>query len=377
MRVLVLCHEYPPVGGGAGASCALLSEEFAAAGHQVDLFTMQLGKLPATEVINGVSVTRVDCGRRRQEMASPWEALRWARRVWQPVAQRHLTQPYDLTYAHFVMPAGLIARRLQRQHGVPYVVIPRGSDVPGYNRERLRLAHALARPWWRRIVREAEAVLSPSRYLLELLMSCESCARGQVIPNAIRYQRFPVGIKTQRILLCSRLVERKGLQHVLQALQGLDLPGWEVDLVGTGPAEGELRRLAQDVRIPVHFQGWINNRDPRLSELYARASLFALPSAAENCPVAILEAMAAGCAVITSNITGNPEVLGETGITVAPGDVIAIRTALLKLTADSELRTDLGRSAHQRVVEHFSPAVLLKRHLAVCEQILAHRRAPV
>lgn len=331
---------------------------------------MQLGELPAQQIIEGVHVTRVECGRQRQEMASPWEGLLWAHRCWPRIRDAHQATPYDITYAHFVMPAGILARRLQRTAGVPYVIIPRGSDVPGYNHERLKLAHWLARPWWRRIVRDAAAVLSPSVYLLDLMRQVEPRLQGRVLPNAIRYARFPVGNKQPRILLCSRLVARKGLQHVLAALSDMDLPGWEVDVVGTGPYEQELRRIAQSVSIPVHFHGWINNRDPRLAQFYGQASIFALPSEAENCPVSILEGMSAGCAVITTNITGNPEVLGDTGTLVPPRDQAAIRRVLEEFTRHPELIQHKGAAAHQRVVTVFAPEVLIPQHLAICSRIL-------
>ena len=147
MRILVLCHEYPPVGGGAGAACALLSEQYVAAGHSVTVLTMSLADLPLEETLNGVRILRQPCGRRRWEMASPLEGLVWARRAWRVVRRLQKQDPFDVTHAHFIMPAGIVARWLHRAAGVPYVITTPGSDVPGYNLERLRLTHLLAAPW--------------------------------------------------------------------------------------------------------------------------------------------------------------------------------------------------------------------------------------
>lgn len=370
MRILVLSHEYPPVGGGAGASCALLSEQYAAAGHDVTVLTMAHEELPAQELVNGVCVLRQPCGRKRWEMASPAEGLVWARRAWSVAAELHRQQPFEISHAHFIMPAGIVARWLQRDFGIPYVITSRGSDVPGYNRERLKLAHVLARPWWRRIVKRAAQVISPSTSLLELIQARIAAVNACVIPNGVNTTRFQPGVKESRILLCSRLVERKGFQYFLEGIRDLELPSWEVDLVGSGPYQSQLESLANSCRCPVRLHGRIDNRDPRLADLYARASIFVLPSERENCPVAILEGMAAGCAVLTTNVTGNPEVLGDTGCLVPPRDANALREVIVSLTRDETRCRTLGQAARQRVLDHYEPRQIAARNLAVLQSCL-------
>lgn len=365
MRILVLSHEYPPVGGGAGASCALLSEHYAAAGHEVTVLTMGHADLAAGEEIHGVRILRQPCGRRRWEMASPAEGLLWARRAWSVAHSLQRRNPFDITHAHFIMPAGIVARWLQRSSKLPYVITPRGSDVPGYNSERLKLAHALARPWWRHIVRHASQIISPSASLLELIRLQQPTARALVIPNGVNTTHFSPGQKRQRILLCSRLVQRKGFQYFLEGIRAAELPGWQIDIVGSGPYQSVLQNLAQGCRIPIVWHGRIENRDPRLAELYSQASICVLPSERENCPVAILEGMVAGCAVITTNVTGNPEVLADCGRLVPPHDSDALREAVVSLAADPALCQELGTAAHRRALEHFEPARIAARNLEV------------
>ena len=373
MRILVLSHEYPPVGGGAGASCALLSEQYAELGHDVTVLTMSFDALPVEETVNGVRVLRQACGRKRWEMASPIEGLWWAREAWSVAIALHRQQPFDVTHAHFIMPAGIVARWLQRQTGVPHVITPRGSDVPGYNRERLKLAHLLARPWWRLIVRQAKQIISPSRSLLELIQAQETGVQATVIPNGVNVLRFLPSEKQHRILLCSRLVERKGFQYFFKGIGATEPGDWRVDLVGSGPYESHLKELAEQCRWPVTWHGRIDNRDPRLAELYGRASIFVLPSERENCPVAILEAMTAGCAVVTTNVTGNPEVLGDTGRLVPPCNAPALGEVIRDLTHDDAQCRMLGHAARQRVLMHFEPRQIATRNLAILESILGRQ----
>lgn len=370
MRILVLSHEYPPVGGGAGASCAILSEEYVAAGHDVTVLTMGHANLPLEETINGVRVLRQPCGRKRWEMASPTEGLIWARRAWRVALGLHRRQRFDITHAHFVMPAGIVARWLQRSTKLPYVVTPRGSDVPGYNRERLKLAHALARPWWKHILRHACWVISPSSSLLELIQAQFPAVRAMVIPNGVNTTRFVPGPKQKRILLCSRLVERKGFQYFLQGVRDLELLDWRIDIVGSGPYQAHLQQLAINCKTPVVWHGRIDNQDRRLAALYAQATICVLPSERENCPVAILEGMTAGCAVITTNVTGNPEVLGDCGYLVPPRDAQALRAAIQFLVHDEVQCRTLGAAARQRALEKFEPAQIARRNLDVLSDCL-------
>lgn len=371
LRILMLCHEYPPIGGGAAAVCEALADEYRTAGCEVTVVTMGYDDLPAEQSGGGVTVYRVPCGRRRKEMASAWEGLKWSQWAWPLVERLHRQRPFDVTHAHFIMPSGIVADRLQRRAGVPFIITPHGSDVPGYNRERLKLAHAVTRPWWLRIVRRADRIVSPSSSLLGMIYAHARDIRADVIPNGFHPGRFRPLEKERRILLCSRLVERKGFHIFLQAVADLPLDGWSIDLVGDGPMRAKLEALAQRCRVPVRMHGWLDNDSPQLAELYGRAMIFALPSEWENFSIALLEAMSAGCAVVTTNISGNPEVIAETGCLVPPRDRAALREAIERLTAAPSACQRLGKAAARRVGEQFAWNVVAQRYLAVLRRLVA------
>ncbi|MFQ5902166.1 MAG: glycosyltransferase family 4 protein [Candidatus Binatia bacterium] len=371
MRTLILCHEYPPVGGGAGAVCAALGRGYVRAGHKATVVTMGFEGLDEREKIEGVEVHRISCGRRRKDMASPWEGLHWAWRCW-PIARRlHAEHLFDVVHAHFIMPAGIVARRLKRESGVPFIITPHGSDVPGYNRERLKLAHVLVRPWWRRICKDADRITSPSASLLKLIEARARHVKAEIIPNGFQPGRFRPLEKEKRILLCSRLVERKGFHYFLEAIQDVNLPGWQVDLVGDGPMFERLASMANRCKVPVHMHGWIDNHDPKLAELYGRAMIFVFPSEWENFSIALLEAIGAGCAVITSDIAGNPEAIGNTGYLIKPKDVGAMRRATIALTGDVERCLDLGRRASERAAAFFDWKIIAKRYIELLQSLVA------
>lgn len=370
MRILLLCHEYPPIGGGAGAAAAALARQYARQQHGVTVVTMAYGPQPARETVDGCDVVRIPCRRRRREMASPLEGLRWANIAWRTVLALHAQHPFDVTHAHFIMPAGIVARRLKRSKRVPFVITAHGSDVPGYNRERLKLVHHVVRPWWRRICRDCDRLVCPSQSIRELIRSAGGDDHGVVIPYGFEPGRFTPLPKEKRILMCSRLVERKGFQYVLKALSELKLSGWEVDVVGDGPMFDQLATMAKRCTISVRMHGWIDNTDQRLSEMYGKAAIFALPSEWENFPVALLEAMSAGCAIITCDIAGNPEVVGDTGCLVQPQDVDGLRSAIQSLSADVNSCTEMGKRACKRLHDNFLLNEIADRHLNLLESLI-------
>ena len=369
MRILVLCHELPPLGGGAAAVCSALCSHYVEAGHSVTAVTMSYGELPSKQLLNGYEIFRIHCGRRRKEMASPLEGLAWAQKCWPVVKNLHALDPFDVAHAHFIMPAGIVSSRLRNKGGVPFIVTPHGSDVPGYNRERLRLAHILVKPWWKKICRHADCIVCPSESLLKLIKASTDDFRWKVIPNGFEIGRFKSLEKEKRILLCSRLVERKGFHYFLEAIRDLDLPGWEVDIVGDGPMYQSLSAMAARCSIPVHMYGWIDNTDPKLAKLYGSAMIFVFPSEWENFSIALLEAMSAGCAVITTNVSGNPEAIGDTGCLIQPNDVKALRSAVLDLTENIDHCLLMGELAARRAAHQFDWKIIANRYLQLLESL--------
>ena len=111
----------------------------------------------------------------------------------------------------------------------------------------------------------------------------------------------------------------------------------------------ELEELAKRTPTPVKFWGWLDNASDELRELYETSAIFVFPSLSENFPVVLLEAMTAGLAIITSDIRGCPEVVGDTALLVPPESPGAIREQLLRLIESAELVGQLGDAARDRV----------------------------
>jgi glycosyltransferase involved in cell wall biosynthesis len=373
MHLLKTCYEYPPLGGGGARVVRGLARELARRGHRVDLVTMAWRDLPESETDRAVRVRRVGCLRLREAWCTTPEMASYDLSAWRTLAREGTPDRWDLNHTHFIFPDGLLAWGLRRRLGLPFVVTAHGSDVPGYNPDRFRLEHRLLAPIWRRVVRSAERVICPSDTIRALVERKAPGARTVRIPNGFDPSRLSAQERREpRVLTVSRLVERKGIQHLIEACQGLE-SSWSLHVVGEGPFRARVERQAASVAAGVRFHGWLDNDSAELAALYETSSIFVLPSSAENFPVVLLEAMAAGLATITIEGTGSAEVVGDTGLLVPAGDPAALRAAIERLIASAELRSMLGRAARERLVRHYAWAAVARLHERLYAEVLAER----
>jgi len=381
VRILTLNYEFPPIGGGGAPVSHELGKELVAQGHEVDVVTMGFNGLPAREVVDGINVHRVPCIRKRPDLCTTHEMASFVLAALPKIARLSAEQAYDVNHTHFIVPTGLLARLLKAWTGLPFVVTIHGSDVPGYNPDRFKWQHRVLRPGWKWILRGADHLISPSQFLHGLIRQQALSRPITIIPNGIRYERFQSDpLKERRILVVSRMLHRKGVQYFLQALPGLDLQGFEIDIVGDGPYLPTLRQMATDLGLSVKFWGWLDNKSPELKQLYERAAIFVFTSEAENFPVVLLEAMAAGQAIVTCDGTGCPEVVGSDALLVPPRRSDQLGEALGRLVRNDQLRTELGRRARARVEQQFGWHTIARRHVELYRALsvarLCSRRSP-
>jgi len=204
--------------------------------------------------------------------------------------------------------------------------------------------------------------------------------RIEVVHNAVDLDRFRAaegprlraeltgGEERPVVLTAARLDEQKGHPVLIRA--AAEIPEALFVLAGEGPRRAALQELAAELGIAdrVLFLGHRTD----IPELLAASDVFALPSLYEGSSLAVLEAMAAGRAVVSSAIGGTDELLtdGEDGLLVAPGDSPALASALRRLLGDGELRADLGRAARARAERDFSRGAMAGRVTAIYRRLL-------
>ncbi len=304
----------------------------------------------------GIPTLFLDC---RTPRDLPKALIHWSR--WIRYQQPDVLQTF-LFHANFL---GRIAGRLA---GVPAVV---SAVRVAERRAKWHLwLDALTSGWVDRYVCVSNSVakFSVNRGLL-------SSNKIVVIPNGIdvdsdcrggRIARPPVDAHDgrpenlpetgRRVTFVGRLVPQKGVDVLLEsAATWLPLfPDTMLHIVGDGPQKPQLADLA--TRLGIHRRVVWQGYRPDVAAILQTADLFVLPSRWEGMPNALLEAMAAECPVVASDVEGVAEILGEQcrEQLVPPGDAAALSRAIVRMLSNPGRAAELGDRNRRHVVAHFS-----------------------
>ncbi|MGB2757972.1 MAG: glycosyltransferase family 4 protein [Acidimicrobiia bacterium] len=197
--------------------------------------------------------------------------------------------------------------------------------------------------------------------------------RTRVIPNPVAPAQTHAlsGARNPYITCVARFSQEKGVDVLIDAFAraGVRASGWRLHLVGDGPLRSQLEAQVRELGISdsVVFHGRVH--DP---EAYLVASQIAvLPSRVEGFPNALLEAMAAGTAVISTDCESGPSEIvthGIDGLLVPTDDPDALATAIVTLTSDPELRKRLGH-AGASVTTRFAPQAISEAWLSLFREV--------
>ncbi|HZV82402.1 MAG TPA: glycosyltransferase family 1 protein [Geobacteraceae bacterium] len=169
--------------------------------------------------------------------------------------------------------------------------------------------------------------------------------------NRQRQLLATLGINGRFLLYVGDSEPRKNLKRVLEALVGISA---DVKLVLAGkraPTDSRLQSWIQELHLEdrVLTPGFVADAD--LPLLYGAATAFIFPTLYEGFGFPLVEAMACGCPVVTSNLSSMPEVAGGAGLLVDPLSVDEIRNAIRQLTVDRELRQNLTAAGLRRAAD--------------------------
>jgi len=367
MNILVLNYEFPPLGGGASPVSYDIAMELARRGHHLTVVTMGFQGLPWHECINGVDIYRLKCWRNKKNVCKPWEQYSYLLAV-RYFLKKHVGQnEYDVCHTHFVIPTGEVALWVKRKYAIPYIITAHGSDVEGHNlKKSMKVMHRVLRPWWKKIVNEAECVISPSVYLKELMEHNYAKGRYQYIPNGIKYECFrelsDKRYKQKRILIMGRLQRFKGVQTIIKALSMIDMNGWQVDILGDGPYKAELVELTNQCGLEdrIHFYGWLDHGSKAHLERLKYASIYISASQFENCPMSVIEAVTAGCYPLLSDIPAHRQLIeGNQFYFIKDSSEMLARKLYNRMKLWKEAwKVDTSRYAWETVIERYEDALI-------------------
>lgn len=295
-----------------------------------------------------------------------------------------------VSLSHSLLDAAVL--RQARARGVATVVTVHLPYAPVHS-SRGRVLYGLYR-FHARAVRRADRCIALSSDQRDLLLSvgCDP-SRIDVLGNGVDTEAIAPGPSRIRAELGARFVvaylgridPEKRVPQLVDSFLG---QGWPSDhvliIAGSGSRDEQVRRMAGSAP-QVRLLGAVHDRD-RCIDILRGTDVFVLPSTAEGLSLSMLEAMAAGCAVIATDVAEDGKALGDAGIRIPRRPLEpALSDALARLRNAPELRATLGRQARARVVAAYSLTSridsLLRIYRELCcdvtdaEPTLAGRRA--
>jgi glycosyltransferase involved in cell wall biosynthesis len=202
--------------------------------------------------------------------------------------------------------------------------------------------------------------------------------RTWVVPNAVDEAFFSIDAARtpSPVMLCVGHVTRRKNQnsfiHALDRLAGR-IP---FRLVCIGLA-GEDDPYVREFRELIAAREWVQHIHwmdrPTLRERFRSATLLALPSLEDNCPMAVLEAMAGGVPVVAAKVGGLPDLIedGNTGLFCDPLNEENMAEVVLRLLSDANLTNSLAENARRKALVTYHPAVIARRHFEIYREVLA------
>ena len=299
-------------------------------------------------------------------------------RVWRLLRTRHV----DAIHAHWLIPQGLIAAAMQKfSSRVPlYLVTSHGADL-----------FALRGRWFdslkRFVIRRAAAITVVSNAMRdELARIGADVAKVLVEPMGVDLSdRFTpdasVARSAHEILFVGRLVEKKGLSYLIEAMPTVVAahPGSFLTVAGFGPEEAALRARAHELGLTdkVSFVGAVRQAD--LPALYRRAAVLAAPFVEarsgdqEGLGLVVVEAIGCGCPVVVSDLAATRDVLPDSPgcMRVEPGDSPALATAIQHILSAPDNHRAAVAFDRQQLVRRFDWDIVGDRYARIIDQVIA------
>lgn len=198
------------------------------------------------------------------------------------------------------------------------------------------------------LYKRADGIIAQTHYAADIIRKRTNAKNVSVIPNPLNLLDYKPCEKKNYIVSLGRLSKEKGHKYLINAFSKIDNPDWFLHIIGDGPLRHDLEDLVQHLGISekVIFHGHLKD----FSKIFAESKIFVLPSLSEGFPNALIEAMSASLACISSNCVAGPGDIinhGENGLLVEPANVDELRKTLNDLIEDTALRIKLSENANK------------------------------
>lgn len=281
----------------------------------------------------------------------------------------------DVVHAHWILPQGFLAYLCKKLYRIPYITSAHAGDIFPLKSKFFRFFSFLA-------IKNSNYCTANSTFTKKELLKISQRKNIKIIPMGVDLNVFSqknrnenlrekLGIKKEFILSVGRLVEKKGMEYLIIAMEDVIKEFKEAKLVvvGGGPERKNLENLAKELKLQnnIIFIGSVENK--YLPEFYATADLFVGPSIVtksgdtEGLGIVFLEALASGTCVIGSNVGGITDIIehNKTGLLVRQKDPKQLANSIIKLLSSKILRKRLALNGQKKVKSMYSWKLIGKK----------------
>jgi L-malate glycosyltransferase len=363
MKILVLCHEYPPIGGGGGIGAKQYAEAWAEKGQEVMVLTSWRNNLSYRERVNGVQILRFFTFGNKDRATSSLISMFSYLFVGFFFILFNLREfrSYHVLNAHFSIPAGILGVVTSKLLRIPSVLTIIGGDIFDPTKRNSPHRSSLIRrlnAWVINTSDKVVAISSDTKHRAEKYYALQNpiqVLNYGFIPLEQTGKPMP---KRERangkfsLISVGRLVPRKGFEYLIRSLELLP-EDIHLLLVGDGPLERELKVLAAPYGDRIEFAGYKPREE--IIGLLRGADCYVLPSLHEGLGIVIQEAMYAGLPIVCTNNGGQTDLVKEprNGILVEPENIEMLSEAIKKFYLDRELAKATGINNQEDIQEHY------------------------
>ena len=373
MRILVLNHEFPPIGGGGGQACQDIALELCRRGHEVRVLTSLYKGLAAHEENDNLQVIRLPVCRQKLFQAGIFTMglyvvgaiIKGIRiiRDWKP----------QLIHVHFAVPAGAAALALHRLTGIPYLLTTHLGDIPGGSPQKTQGWFRWLYPFTKPIWRNAAAITTVSKFT-QSLAEKQYGIKPVVIPNGIRINE---GRKIKLnsppvIIFAGRFAPQKNLDVFIDVLEQIRDLQWNCIMLGDGPLFTHIRMRVEKAGLleRISMPGWVSPDE--VTRWMGKSDILFMPSLTEGLPVVGLQALETGLAIVASNTGGFIDLVEQerNGALLDPGDTPGFAKKMQALINDPDelLR---ARNNSLQIAQKFSISNIVDSYEEVMKTVVA------
>lgn len=377
MRILITTKRAPFEGRGAEQVIWQIGKRFAAAGHRVRFFCPTPEAQSDVPQVDGIDFAFVETHSAATRGMIEF-FLRGSRQY--PAAYTHFSpdivydnpSPFPLHVAHIYGNAIVI----NKVHA-----IYRRLAFTCKDHLLVKLGTLLGEESYRLF--RNEYFITNSDSTAERLRPLVNTRNNEVVANPIGIDssefEYQFSENAMDVLALSKLTPRKGISYLLRAWKTVEqrLPNASLTIAGSGPREEQLHSLARTLRLNrVTFEGFVS--ETRKHRLLREAGVFVLPTLYEGFGITNLEAMASGCAVVSTDTWGVKDYIThrENGFLVPPQSVNELADAITTVCSTEELRSSLAQAGRE-TAESYSMTESLDQELEVMESIAAKQHDPI